>query len=111
MPEQSDTGYKVKRNIGDNTDTISSKETRGSDCIDANAGQKVNMFYETFYSLSLFEIKLNLFHGKCAPKHRKSSTQQLGSDVRLESFFHADKSQQGLGRVCALSWEGWMFYS
>lgn len=99
MLEQSDTGYKETTQ----TQYPERKQEEVSDCIDANAGQKVNTFYETFYSLSLFEVKLSLFYGKCAPKHRKSSAQQLVCDVRLESFFHA-KSQQSLGWVCALSW-------
>lgn len=34
--------------------TASSKEARGSGCIDANAGQKVTVFYEMFQIFFLF---------------------------------------------------------
>lgn len=68
--------YKVKRNIEDDKGTSHSKKTRGSGFIDTNAGQKATVFYKTFQNILFFilyfEIKLNQFHGKTAPKHRNN---------------------------------------
>lgn len=65
----------MKRNIEDDKGTSQSKKTRESGFIDTNAGQKVTVFYETFeilFFILYFEIKLNQFHGKNAPKHRNN---------------------------------------
>lgn len=50
--------YKVKRNIEDDKDTSESKKTRGSGCIDTNAGQKVTVFYDTFQNILFFHTTL-----------------------------------------------------
>lgn len=73
----------MKRNIEDDIDTTYSIQqgNKRSGCIDAYAGQKVTMFYETFQNILFFilciEMKLNNFHEKDAPKHTKNLTQQL----------------------------------
>lgn len=67
--------YKVKRNIEDDKDISQSKKTRESGFFDSNAGQ-ITVFHETFQNILFFrpyfEIKLNQFHGKNAPKHRNN---------------------------------------
>lgn len=67
--------------------------------------QKINTFYECFkiFLALCTEIELKqTTYGKSAPKHIKSTTHQLSTHMRLESFFHTSNSEQGLGQVCAL---------